>query len=185
VVLPWSIVAYGAPLSAVVAVILVTVAVRPWRPAVIVAAGLSAAMGPAAWNAILNAVHASEFFTDAPMAVFPISWQDTGSGVFTLALAALVLGLGPLGAAPGRQVALSALLAGVSALRVDIHLVLRADVDWEPVHHCSGSASPAAAGRSRRPPPPAGTGPREHGRQAARSKRDRLGGQARMHQLIH
>jgi hypothetical protein len=122
VVLPWSIVAYGAALSAVVAVVLVTVAIRPRRAVVIAGAGLAAAVGPAAWNAILNTVHAPEFFTDAPIVVFPISWQDTGSGVFTLAVAALVLGLGPLGAAPGRQVAVTALLAGVGALLVDIYL---------------------------------------------------------------
>jgi hypothetical protein len=122
VVLQWSIVVYGAALSAVMAVVLVAVAVRPRRPVVIAAVGLAAAVGPAAWNAILNTVHAPEFFTDAPIVVFPISWQDTGSGVFTLALAALVLGLGPLGAAPGRQVAVTALLAGVGALLVDIYL---------------------------------------------------------------
>jgi uncharacterized membrane protein len=54
VVLAWSIVAYEAALSAVVAVILVAVAVRPRRPVVIAVAGLAAAAGPAAWNAILN-----------------------------------------------------------------------------------------------------------------------------------
>jgi hypothetical protein len=112
VVLPWSTVAYGAALSAILAAVLVALAVRPRRPVVIAAAALAAAGGPAAWNAILNTVHAPEFFTDAPIPVFPISWQDTGSGVFTLALAALVLGLGPLAANPGRQVALTALLAG-------------------------------------------------------------------------
>lgn len=121
-VLPWSTVAYGAALSAVLAGVLVALAVRPRRPVVIAAAALAAAGGPAAWNAILNAVHGAEFFTDAPIPVFPISWQDTGSGVFTLALAALVLGLGPLAGAPGRRVALTALLAGVGALVVDIYL---------------------------------------------------------------
>ncbi|WP_051735960.1 hypothetical protein [Amycolatopsis rifamycinica] len=45
-------------------------------------AGLAAGLGPAAWNAILNAVHAPGFFTDAPIPVFPVSRQDTGSGVF-------------------------------------------------------------------------------------------------------
>lgn len=121
-VLPWSTVAYGAALSAILTAVLVALAVRPRRPVVIAAAALAAAGGPAAWNAILNTVHAPEFFTDAPIPMFPISWQDTGSGVFTLALAALMLGLGPLAAAPGRQVALTALLAGVGALLVDIYL---------------------------------------------------------------
>lgn len=121
-VLPWSTVAYGAVLSVILAAALTAVAARGRQPAVIVVAALAAGAGPAAWNTILNTVHAPEFFTDAPITVFPISWQDTGSGVFTLALAALVLGLGPLAAAPGRQVALTALLAGVGALLVDIYL---------------------------------------------------------------
>jgi hypothetical protein len=120
--LPWGVIGYGAALSAILAAALVALAVRPRRPVVIATAAITAAGGPVAWNAILNAVHAPGFFTDAPIPVFPISWQDTGSGVFTLALAALVLGLGPLAAAPGRQVALTALLAGVGALLVDIYL---------------------------------------------------------------
>lgn len=83
---------------------------------------IATAAGPAVWNAILNSLRAPEFFVDAPIPLFPISWQDTGSGVFALALAALVLGLGPLAAEPGRRVALTALLSGVSALLVDIYL---------------------------------------------------------------
>jgi hypothetical protein len=35
------------------------------------------------------------FFTDAPIRVFPASWQDTGSGVCALAAAVLVVGFGP------------------------------------------------------------------------------------------
>jgi hypothetical protein len=116
------VIGYGAALSAILAAALVALAVRPRRPVVIATAALAAAAGPVAWNAILNTVHAPGFFTDAPIPVFPISWQDTGSGVFTLALAALMLGLGPLAAAPGRQVTLTALLAGVGALLVDIYL---------------------------------------------------------------
>ncbi|MEV6056395.1 hypothetical protein [Streptomyces sp. NPDC052107] len=56
------------------------------------------------------------------MAVFPISWQDTGSGVFTLAAASLGYGLGPLAAQPARTGIRYALLAAVAALLVDIYL---------------------------------------------------------------
>jgi hypothetical protein len=121
-VLSWSTVAYGAVLSAVLAAVLVGLAVRPRRLGVIAAAALAAAAGPLAWNAILNRLGAAEFFVDAPIRVFPISWQDTGSGVFAVAVAAVVLGLGPLARAPGRRVALAALLAGLGALLVDIYL---------------------------------------------------------------
>ena len=121
-VLPWSTVAYGAVLSAILAGVLVALAVRPRRLAVIAAAAVAAGAGPLAWNAILNRLGAAEFFVDAPVPVFPISWQDTGSGVFALAVSAVVLGLGPLARAPGRRVALTALLAGVAALLIDIYL---------------------------------------------------------------
>jgi hypothetical protein len=120
--LTWSTIAYGAALSVVLAAALVAALVRPRQPLVIVTAGLAAGAGPVAWNAILNTVHAPGFFTDAPIPVFPISWQDTGSGVFALAVAALALGLGPLGAAPGRRVAVAALLAATAALVVDVYL---------------------------------------------------------------
>ncbi|MFF5019909.1 hypothetical protein [Streptomyces sp. NPDC001165] len=56
------------------------------------------------------------------MIVFPVSWQDTGSGVFALAAASLGYGLGPLAAQPSRTSIRYALLAAVAALLVDIYL---------------------------------------------------------------
>jgi hypothetical protein len=109
-------------LSAILAAVLVTLVVRPRQAAVIATATLSAVVGPVAWNAILHTVGGSEFFVDAPIAVFPVSWQDTGSGVFTLAAASLLLGLGPLGAESGRRVVVAAVLAAVAALVVDVYL---------------------------------------------------------------
>jgi hypothetical protein len=75
-----------------------------------------------AWNAILHAAHGADFFTDAPLAVLPASWQDTGSGVFAIAVACLALGFGPLAGQPSRRTAVSAALAGVAALLVDVYL---------------------------------------------------------------
>jgi hypothetical protein len=72
--------------------------------------GLNAALPPA-WRA-----------ADAPIAIFPISWQDTGSGVFTVAVATLLLGFGPVRAQPARRLAVCAILAGAAALLVDIYL---------------------------------------------------------------
>ena len=83
---------------------------------------LSGGAGPLFWNAILHRVGASEFFVDAPIAVMPASWQDTGSGVFTVAVAALVLGFGPGGNDAGRRVAWLALLCGLAAFLVDVYL---------------------------------------------------------------
>jgi hypothetical protein len=49
-------------------------------------------------------------------------WQDTGSGVFAIAVAALLLGIGPLASGSGRQLAGAALLAGLGAFLVDVYL---------------------------------------------------------------
>jgi len=59
------------------------------------------------------------FFGDAPTSVFPISWQDTGSGVFALATLVSVTGLGALRADTGRRVGMLSALGGNSALLVD------------------------------------------------------------------
>lgn len=88
----------------------------------VVCAAVSALPGPLAWNAILHTAGAGQFFHDAPIPVFPVSWQDTGSGVFTVAVAPLLLGFGPLRTDAARRLAGLAALAGLGALLVDIYL---------------------------------------------------------------
>ena len=117
----WGALVWGAAASAVVAVAVVALLQRERRALVLAAAAGSAAAGPFLWNVILRHT-GGDFFVDAPIAVFPISLQDTGSGVFATALAGVVLGLGPLGRSTGRRVAGSALLCGLAALLVDIYL---------------------------------------------------------------
>ncbi|MBP8535528.1 hypothetical protein [Streptomyces sp. MK37H] len=118
----WAQIIYGAVLSALVAGLLLAAVLRGRRPLVIATGTLAAALGPLTWNAILRAAHGDQFFTDAPLVVFPVSWQDTGSGVFALAAATLGLGLGPLRTEPARRAAVYALLVGVAALVVDVYL---------------------------------------------------------------
>ena len=118
----WGVIAYGAALCAALALLLVLALARERRPAVLVSVVLATAAGPVAWNAILRATRADQFFTDAPIPVFPISWQDTGSLVFTVATLALVLGLGALRADTGHRVGMLSVLGGISALLVDIYL---------------------------------------------------------------
>ena len=120
--LPWSTIAYGAVLSAVAAAGLTALAARPRLALVIATAGFAAGLGAAAWNAILHAADGSQFFTDAPLAVLPASWQDTGSGVFALALAAVSLAAGPLATAPSRRTVGLAVLCGLAAFLVDVYL---------------------------------------------------------------
>lgn len=116
----WSSIIYGAALSATCTAILVAVLTR--RLSLVVVLALSAAAAPIDWNAVLRATHADQFFTDAPLPVLPISWQDTGSGVTTLALASVALGIGPLATSPGRRLVGLACLTGLVALLVDVYL---------------------------------------------------------------
>ena len=88
---------------------------------VVVVAGVAAALAPLLWDLILRHT-GGDFFTDAPGVVFPVSYEDTGSGVFATALAALLLGFGPLRAASGRRLAQTAAVCGLAALLVDIYL---------------------------------------------------------------
>jgi hypothetical protein len=118
----WPTIGYGAVLSALLAGLLVAVAARDNRVLAALTAAVAAFAGPVAWNAILHATHATQFFTDAPIAALPASWQDTGSGVFTLAASSLLLGLGPYRAQPAHRVVTLALLAGLVAFLVDVYL---------------------------------------------------------------
>jgi len=118
----WGTITYGALISGVAATALVAVLLRERRPAVLAAAAVAAAAGPFAWNAILRDADASGFFVDAPLAVLPASWQDTGSGIFTLAASAVAFGLGPLKRASARRVVVASLLCGLAAFLVDVYL---------------------------------------------------------------
>jgi hypothetical protein len=119
--LSWGVIVYGGALSAILAVLL-ALAVRERSLPVLAAAAAGAFGGPVAWNAILRATAASQFFVDAPIPAFPISWQDTGSGVFALAALALVLGTGPLRTRSGGRLTLLSLLGALAALLIDMYL---------------------------------------------------------------
>jgi hypothetical protein len=117
----WGAVAYGVALSVVLAVAAVRLFLRERRVVVLAAAGLSAGLAPLLWDLILRHT-GGRFFTDAPGLVFPVSYEDAGSGVFATALAALVLGFGPMRRDNGRLLALTAAVCGLAALLVDIYL---------------------------------------------------------------
>jgi hypothetical protein len=119
--LSWGATIWGAAASAVVALLAAWFFLRERRRPVLLAVAVASSFGPLAWNLILRHT-GGDFFVDAPGYVFPISFQDTGSGVFATALAALVLGLGPQGADSARRAALTTMTCGLSALLVDIYL---------------------------------------------------------------
>jgi hypothetical protein len=119
----WGTILYGAVLSGAAAgVALVLLAGRQRSVPVLVAGVVAAVACPIGWNAILRATHASNFFTDAPLAVFPASWQDFGSGVFTVAGSAIVLGLGPMRSTSAARLVKVAALCGLMAFVVDVYL---------------------------------------------------------------
>jgi hypothetical protein len=120
--LSWSTIVYGAVLSAAGAALLVFALRRDRRYDVLAAAALAGGLGPLAWNAILHRVGGSEFFVDAPVSVLPASWQDTGSGVFALATAAVLLGLGPLRTVQSRRTVEAAIACALAAFLVDVYL---------------------------------------------------------------
>jgi hypothetical protein len=117
----WPAVIFGVIASGVLCLIVLAFALRIRQPDVLVAAVLAAMLGPLLWDLILR--HAGgDFFVDAPGYVFPVSLEDTGSGVFATAIAAVLLGLGPLRRAEGQRVAIVSLVSGAAALLVDIYL---------------------------------------------------------------
>lgn len=117
----WGQIFYGAALSAAIAAAVLLVINRTRRPRILAAAIAAAFFGPLAWNAILHRTHASTFFVDLPFRPFPISWQDTGSGVFTLALASVLLGIAVPRARARRVLVIAATVAAVATL-VDVYL---------------------------------------------------------------
>jgi hypothetical protein len=121
-IISWGRILYGAALSAALAALVVIVALRERRIAAVVGAVVATAAAPVGWNSILRATHASNFFTDAPIAVFPASWQDFGSGVFTLAAVCLVLAVWSLRREAAARVALLAGACALAAFLVDIYL---------------------------------------------------------------
>ena len=118
----WGQVFYGAALTTVIAAVVLVFAKRERSPGVL-GPGLAAAfLGPLAWNSILQraATEADAFFVDIPFKPFPVSWQDTGSGVFTLAAASLFLGVALRREPAGRMLGVAAVVALV-AFFVDIY----------------------------------------------------------------
>ena len=117
----WGTILYGAVLSgAIAAAALLAVGER--RPSILIVGTLATLIAPIAWNAVLRATHAREFFTDAPISLMPASWQDTGSGVVTVALASLALATAVPREPLRRAVLRIAVVCGLVAFLVDVYL---------------------------------------------------------------
>ncbi|KRE68492.1 hypothetical protein ASG92_01050 [Arthrobacter sp. Soil736] len=111
----------GAVLSALAAGV-VAGFLRVRRIGVLLSVAGAALVMPLCWNSILNWTGATGLFShDLPFALFPVSWQDTGSGVFTLAGAGMVLMLGSGRNDSPRRLAALAGAAAAAALVVDVY----------------------------------------------------------------
>jgi hypothetical protein len=120
-VISWGTIGYGAGLTALFcAAALLLIGER--RPTVVCVAVAAAFIAPIGWNAVLRATHAREFFTDAPISVLPASWQDTGSGVVTLAVSSVALALVSPGEPLRRAILRTALVCALVAFLVDVYL---------------------------------------------------------------
>jgi hypothetical protein len=115
----WGQILYGAALTTVfAAVVLALIAWRRRVPVIILPGLLVAFLGPLTWNAMLHraATDADAFFVDIPFKPFPVSWQDTGTGIVTLALGSIVLGLTFRRQLAGQVLALGVTIALVAFL---------------------------------------------------------------------
>ena len=102
--------------------------------------GRRGAVGPLAWNAILRDVDAPGFFVDAPGSpCFRRVGRTPARASSPSRSAAVVLGLGPLAAGPGRRVAAAALCSAgsppfsstsISTRPASLHLSRRDRTDW-------------------------------------------------------
>lgn len=113
---------YGAALSALVSAALVALVGKSRRRAVLTTCAFAAFLMPIAWNTILNLTGTTDAMShDLPLRILPVSWQDTGTGTFTLAGAATALALGPSRHEPAPHTAALALWTALGALLVDIY----------------------------------------------------------------
>jgi hypothetical protein len=117
----WGATIWGILASAALALIGARLLLRERRPLVLAVTAVAALLGPLLWDLILRHTGGT-FFVDAPGYVFPVSYEDAGSGVFATAIAAVLLGFGPLRAEAGRRVALNIVICGLAALLVDVYL---------------------------------------------------------------
>jgi hypothetical protein len=114
--------AYGAVFSAVLAVVLLAYATKQRRRSTLVTAAVAALVMPVAWNIILRITGATSAFShDLPFRPFPVSWQDVGTAVFTLAGAAVAFAATSPDA-PARRALQLASWTAVAAFVVDIYL---------------------------------------------------------------
>jgi hypothetical protein len=119
-VLPWSHILFGSLVGPAVGVVALWFAGER-EPRTLAATALSVCAGTWLWNTMLNVRHAAVIDVDIPFRPFPISWQDTGTAVFSFAATSLVLLATTHRNQPGRRTLKIAGIATLAALIMDIY----------------------------------------------------------------
>lgn len=119
-VLPWSRILFGSIVGPVAgAIVLWLLHERDRRTLLTAAAGVFT--GTWLWNLMLNVRHATTIDGDIPFKPFPISWQDTGTGIFALAIATTLLLATVHRYPPGHRTLKIAGIAAAAAFILDVY----------------------------------------------------------------
>jgi hypothetical protein len=119
-VLPWSQILFGSLVGPAAGIAALWLA-RERDRRILTISGLSVCAGTWLWNSMLNVRHANVIDGDIPFRPFPISWQDTGTAVFSFATLTLIL-LATTGRdQPGHRTLKTAGIASIAALLMDIY----------------------------------------------------------------
>jgi hypothetical protein len=120
VVVPWSQLLFGSLFGPAVGVaVLWILGEQRLRTLATVAGAVFA--GTWLWNLMLNVRSATVIDGDIPFRLFPISWQDIGTGIFALAFAAVALTATVHRNEPGHRTLKVAGIAAVAAFLTDVY----------------------------------------------------------------
>jgi Family of unknown function (DUF6518) len=119
-VLPWSHIVVGSLVGPLVGVAALWVLRERDRQTLVVVA-VAVCAGTWLWNAMLNVRHATVIDGDIPFKPFPISWQDTGTGIFAFAFATFALLATVHRSTPGHRTLKVAGIAAAAAFLIDVY----------------------------------------------------------------
>ena len=119
-VLPWSHVLFGSIVGPLVGIAALWALRERHRPTLAISA-VAVFAGTWLWNGMLNVRHATMIDGDIPFKPFPISWQDTGTGIFAFAFTTTALLATISRHQPGHRTLKIAGIAAIAAFLMDVY----------------------------------------------------------------
>ncbi len=119
-VVPWWRIAFGALIGPALGIAIAWLIGERERSSLAMAA-IGVFSGTWLWNFMLNIRHAGVIDGDIAFKPFPISWQDTGTGIFSFAFAAAFLLATTCRNQPGHRSLKIAGITATAALIMDIY----------------------------------------------------------------